>query len=86
VLALEWDRMIAGHPYVGRPGTKQDVQNLLTFMEELSAEVKKASDAGKCPDAAKAEVKMPKYATWLNYEAFLAGNIERYCTFHTTGK
>jgi glyoxylase-like metal-dependent hydrolase (beta-lactamase superfamily II) len=86
VLALDWDRMIAGHPYVGRPGTKQDVQNLLTFMEDLSAEVKKASDAGKCPDAAKTEVKMPKYASWLNYEAFLAGNIERYCTFHTTGK
>jgi glyoxylase-like metal-dependent hydrolase (beta-lactamase superfamily II) len=86
VLALEWDRMLPGHPYVGRLGTKQDVQNLLTFMEELSAEVKKASDAGKCPDAAKTEVKMPKYATWQNYEAFLAGNIERYCTYHTTGK
>jgi glyoxylase-like metal-dependent hydrolase (beta-lactamase superfamily II) len=86
VLALDWDRMLPGHPYVGRLGTKQDVQNLLTFMEELSAEVKKASDAGKCPDAAKTEVKMPKYATWLNYEAFLAGNIERYCTYHTTGK
>ena len=86
VIALDWDRMIPGHPYVGRLGTKQDVQNLLTFMEELSAEVKKAADVSKCPDAAKAEVKMPKYATWLNYETFLAGNIERYCTFHTTGK
>jgi hypothetical protein len=37
-------------------------------------------------EAAKTEVMMPKYTTWLNYEAFLAGNIERYCTYHTTGK
>jgi glyoxylase-like metal-dependent hydrolase (beta-lactamase superfamily II) len=83
VLALEWDRMIPGH---GRIGTKQDVQNLIAYMQELSAEVKKAADAGKCPDAAKAEVKLPKYAAWTNYERYLPGNIERYCTFHTKGQ
>src|ERR1700704_3427219 len=83
VLALEWDRMIPGH---GRIGTKQDVQNLITYMQELSAEVKKAADAGKCPDAAKNEVKLPKYASWANYDRYLPGNIERYCTFHTKGQ
>jgi glyoxylase-like metal-dependent hydrolase (beta-lactamase superfamily II) len=83
VLALEWDRMIPGH---GRIGTKQDVQNLITYMQELSAEVKKAADAGKCPDAAKAEVKLPKYASWANYERYLPGNIERYCTYWTKGQ
>jgi glyoxylase-like metal-dependent hydrolase (beta-lactamase superfamily II) len=87
VLALDWDRMIPGHPYAGgRLGTKQDVQNLIGYMQDLSAEVKKAADAGKCPDAAKAEVKLAKYATWGDYERFLSGNVERYCTFHTTGK
>ena len=83
VLALEWDRMIPGH---GRIGTKQDVQNLITYMQELSAEVKKAADAGKCPDAAKNEIKLPKYASWTNYDRYLPGNIERYCTYWTTGK
>jgi hypothetical protein len=34
-------------------------------------------------EAAKTEVMMSKYTAWLNYEAFLAGNIERYCTYHT---
>jgi hypothetical protein len=62
------------------------VQNLITYMQELSAEVKKAADAGKCPDAAKAEIKLPKYASWANYERYLPGNIERYCTFWTKGQ
>jgi hypothetical protein len=48
--------------------------------------VKKAADAGKCPDAAKNEIKLPKYASWTNYDRYLPGNIERYCTYWTTGK
>ena len=83
VLALEWDRMIPGH---GRIGAKQDVQNLIGYMQDLSAEVKKAADAGKCPDAAKAEIKLPKYASWTNYERYLPGNIERYCAYWTKGQ
>lgn len=83
VLALDWDRLIPGHPYDGRLGTKQDVQNLLAYMDDLSAEVKAAADADKCPDAAKAEVALPKYASWVDYERYLAGNIERYCTYWT---
>ena len=83
VLAMEWDRMVPGH---GPIGTKQDVQNVLTYLQELSAEVKKAADAGKCPDAAKNEIKLPKYASWTNYERYLPGNIERYCTFWTKGQ
>jgi glyoxylase-like metal-dependent hydrolase (beta-lactamase superfamily II) len=79
-------RMGPHDPRPRRIGTKQDVQNLIAYMQELSAEVKKAADAGKCPDAAKAEVKLPKYAAWTNYERYLPGNIERYCTFHTKGQ
>jgi hypothetical protein len=45
-----------------------------------------AADAGKCPDAAKKEIKLPKYASWTNYDSYLPGNIERYCTYSTTGK
>ena len=83
VLALDWDRHIPGH---GRLGTKADLQNIINYVSDLSAEVKKAADAGKCPDAAKSEIKLPKYASWGNYDRYLAGNIERYCTYWTTGK
>jgi glyoxylase-like metal-dependent hydrolase (beta-lactamase superfamily II) len=81
VLAMEWDRMIPGHPGQGGRllGTKDDARALLTYMQELSAEVKKAVAENKCYETAMREVKMPKYATWANYEQWLSGNIERYC-------
>jgi glyoxylase-like metal-dependent hydrolase (beta-lactamase superfamily II) len=80
VLALDWDRMIPGHPGPGdRLGTKDDARAVLTYMQELSAEVKKAVAENKCYEPAMKEIKMPKYATWTNYEQWLAGNIERYC-------
>jgi glyoxylase-like metal-dependent hydrolase (beta-lactamase superfamily II) len=80
VLALDWERMIPGHPYAGgRLGTKKDVEDHLAYLQDLSAEVKKAADAGKCFDTAMREIKLPKYEGWANYNQFLPGNIERYC-------
>lgn len=84
--ALDWDRMIPGHPYAGgRFGTKKDVQDDIAYLEELSAEVKKAADAGKCFDAAAKEVKLPKYEKWANYETGLAANVERFCYWWARG-
>jgi hypothetical protein len=81
-LALDWERLFPGHPGPGgRLGTKADVQNHLSYMDELSAEVKKAADSGQCTESGIREVKMPKYVTWNNYEQWLAGNVERYCVF-----
>ena len=85
VLAMDWERLIPGHPYKGRLGTKDDVRNLLGFMQELSAEVKQAADQGKCTDPAMKEVKLDKYQTWLNYGQYLAGNVERYCFWWSRG-
>ena len=80
VLAMDWDRMIPGHPGGGRQiGTKKDAEEHLAYLRELSAEVKTAADANKCFDPAMKEIKLPKYATFANYEQWLAGNIERYC-------
>jgi glyoxylase-like metal-dependent hydrolase (beta-lactamase superfamily II) len=78
--ALDWDRLIPGHPYAGgRLGTKKDVEDDIAYMEDLSSEVKKAADAGKCFDTAMKEVKLPKYEKWANYEASLPANVERFC-------
>jgi hypothetical protein len=86
VLAMDWDRLIPGHPGPGgRLGTKEDVRNLLQYMSELSAEVKKAADAGKCYDAAMKEVTLPKYESWSNYANWLPGNVERYCLLYRSG-
>ena len=86
VLAMDWERMIPGHPGPGgRLGNKQDVRNLLQYMADLGAEVKKAADAGKCYDTAMKEVKLPKYESWGNYAAWLPGNVERYCLLYSSG-
>jgi glyoxylase-like metal-dependent hydrolase (beta-lactamase superfamily II) len=83
---LDWDRMIAGHPYAGgRYGTKKDVEDDVAYMEDLSAEVKKAADAGKCFDTAMKEVKLPKYEKWANYESSLPANVERFCYWWSRG-
>ncbi len=86
VLAMDWDRLIPGHPGpCGRLGTKEDVRNLLQYMTDLSAEVKKAADAGKCYDTAMKEVKLPKYELWSNYANWFPGNVERYCLLYRSG-
>ena len=78
--ALDWDRLIPGHPNAGgRLGTKKDVEDDVAYMEDLSAEVKKAADTGKCFDTAMKEVKLPKYEKWANYDTSLPGNVERFC-------
>jgi glyoxylase-like metal-dependent hydrolase (beta-lactamase superfamily II) len=85
-LALKWERMIPGHPGPGgRLGTRADMEQQLAFMTELSAEVKKASDAGKCFSPADTEVKLPNHATLLNYEQNLAWNVHRWCGYWGRG-
>jgi glyoxylase-like metal-dependent hydrolase (beta-lactamase superfamily II) len=85
-LALNWDRMIPGHPGPGgRLGTKKDMEEQLAFLTELSSEVKKASDAGKCFSPADAELKLPKFATLQGYEQNLAWNIHRWCGYWGRG-
>jgi glyoxylase-like metal-dependent hydrolase (beta-lactamase superfamily II) len=80
VLAMDWERMIPGHPGPGgRLGTKEDVQNLLTLMQEASAEIKAAAREGKCWDTVEKEFKMPKYESWPGYANGLPFIARRYC-------
>jgi glyoxylase-like metal-dependent hydrolase (beta-lactamase superfamily II) len=80
VIAMDWDRLIPGHPGPGgRLGTKQDVQNLLTFLQDASAAVKAEAQAGKCWDGVEKGLKLPKYESWPGYEANLPFVLRRYC-------
>ena len=86
VMAMDWEHLIPGHPGPGgRLGTKQDVQDLIGYMDDLSAAVKVAAGEGKCWDTAMREIKLPKYEKWANYERFLPGNIERFCSYWSRG-
>ena len=85
-MALDWERQIPGHPGPGgRLGTKKDMEQQYAFMTELSAEVKKASDAGKCFDPATKEVRLPQYGTLTGYEANIEWNIHRWCGYWGRG-
>ena len=80
VLAMDWERLIPGHPGPGdRLGTKKDVQDQLEFLEYASETVKAAARDGKCWDAAEKEVKLPKYESWPGYQNNLPFVIRRYC-------
>ena len=54
-------------------------------LTDLSAEVKKASDAGKCFSPADTELKLPKYTTLLNYEQNLSWSVHRWCGYWGRG-
>ena len=81
VLAMDWDRMIPGHPGQpgGRLGTKDDVQQQLALLQEVSAAVKAEAQAGGCWDKVEKEMKFPKYEKWPGYEAGLPMVLRRYC-------
>jgi glyoxylase-like metal-dependent hydrolase (beta-lactamase superfamily II) len=81
VLAMDWDRLIPGHPGApgGKLGTKQDVQELLTFLQDASAAVKAEAQAGKCWDGVEKGLKLPKYESWAGYENDLPFVLRRYC-------
>jgi glyoxylase-like metal-dependent hydrolase (beta-lactamase superfamily II) len=87
VIAMDWDRLIAGHPGPGgrQIGTKDDARNQLAYLQDLSAAVKKAIGEGKSYADAEKEIKLPKYEKWGGYEAFLPMNIERYYDYINRG-
>jgi len=86
-LALGWERQIPGHPGPGgrQIGTRKDMEEQLAFMTELSGEVKKASDAGKCFEPATKEVRVPKYATLQGYEQNIEWAVHRWCGYWGRG-
>jgi glyoxylase-like metal-dependent hydrolase (beta-lactamase superfamily II) len=87
VIAMDWERLIPGHPGPdGRQiGTKDDARLALSYLQDLSAAVKQAANEGRCLADAMQNIKLPKYAKLLNYEAYLPLNIERYCDFYSLG-
>jgi glyoxylase-like metal-dependent hydrolase (beta-lactamase superfamily II) len=87
VIAMDWERLIPGHPGPGgkQTGTKEDARNDLAYLQDLSAEVKKAVDGGKNYADAQKDIKLEKYQSWNGYGPFLPMNIERYYDFWNRG-
>jgi glyoxylase-like metal-dependent hydrolase (beta-lactamase superfamily II) len=87
VIAMDWDRLIPGHPGPGgkQVGTKEDATNQLNYLQDLSAAVKAAVAEGKNYADAQKDIKLPKYEGWGGYGPFLPMNIERYFDYWNRG-
>ena len=81
VMEMEWSILIPGHPGApgGRLGTKDDVQAMLTLLQDASAAVKAEAQNGGCWDRVEKELKLPKYENMPGYEAGLPMVLRRYC-------
>jgi glyoxylase-like metal-dependent hydrolase (beta-lactamase superfamily II) len=80
VLAMDWDRLIPGHPGPGdRLGTKKDVEDQLKLLQAASEEMKTLAQDGKCWDAAEKEFKLAGYENWPGYANNLQFIARRYC-------
>ena len=80
VLALDWERMIPGHPGPGdRLGTKKDAEDQLAILQAASAEMKKLAQDGKCWDTAEKEFRLAGYESWPGYANGLPFIARRYC-------
>ncbi|HWA36982.1 MAG TPA: MBL fold metallo-hydrolase [Burkholderiales bacterium] len=87
ILAMDWDRMIPGHP--GQPGdrlgTKKDVEDQIALQQHASDVVKEQARAGKCWNPAEQEVQFDKYKDLPGYANGRAYVVRRYCGFWGRG-
>lgn len=85
VLAMDWDRMITGHPGPGgRLGTRTDVSNLAAYFDDLHTETKALAAADKCtPDGFQTATLGSKHP-WATQPA-MAATQARYCLYWTQG-
>jgi glyoxylase-like metal-dependent hydrolase (beta-lactamase superfamily II) len=86
VLAMDWQRLIPGHPDSGgRLGTREDVQALLGLLQDASAQVKADARAGKCWQPEEKEFTLAKYADWPDYDFGRPYVARRYCALWGRG-
>ena len=81
ILAMDWDRMIPGHPGVpgDRLGTKKDVEEQIALQEYASQLVREQARAGRCWFPAENELQLEKYKDMPNYAIGRAYVVCRYC-------
>ena len=86
-LAMDWDRLVPGHPGPGgRLGTKDDIRLLRDYMTDVSNAARTLAAERKClDDDAMRAVRLPKYEGWGGYAMFLPGNVQRFCEYWGRG-
>jgi hypothetical protein len=73
VAALDFDILAGGH---GALFAKDDVTATRIYFEDLTAAVAAGMAQGKSMQELMAELELPQYRDWANYERLRANNIE----------
>lgn len=81
ILAMDWDRMIPGHPGLpgDRLGTKKDVEDQIALQEHASQLVREQARAGRCWQPAENELQLDRYRDMPNYANGRPYVVRRYC-------
>ena len=72
LLELDFETVVFGH---GPPGDRASVQRQIRYYDDLRAAVSQAVNDGLTEDQAAEQVKLPEYASWGQYDAWLPLNV-----------
>jgi glyoxylase-like metal-dependent hydrolase (beta-lactamase superfamily II) len=83
VLELDFKTIVFGH---GPPGDRASVQRQVAYYDDLRAAVAEAVAAGWSEDRAVAEIRLPQYADWDQYDAWFPMNVRAVYRWWTAGE
>lgn len=72
LLDLDFEVIVFGH---GLAGDRAAIHRQIAYYDDLRAAVRRAVEAGWSEDRAAAEVRLPKYGNWLQYDAWFPMNV-----------
>ena len=72
LLDLDFEVMVFGH---GPAGDRDTIHRQIRYYDALRAEVRRAVEAGWSEDRAAAEVRLPEYGDWGQYDAWFPLNV-----------
>jgi glyoxylase-like metal-dependent hydrolase (beta-lactamase superfamily II) len=72
LLNIPFTRVVFGH---GVDGDRASIQRQLAYYDDLRASVRQAVAQGLAEDQAAAQVRLPTYASWGQYEAWFPMNV-----------
>ena len=85
LLDLDFERFVFGH---GPAGDRASIHRQIRYYDDLRIGVRRAVEAGWSEDRAAAEVRLPEYAGWGQYDAWFPMNVRgvyRWMTGEMTG-
>ena len=72
LLDLDFEVIVFGH---GPAGDRDTIHRQIRYYDDLRAEVRRAVEAGWSEERAAAEVRLPEYGDWGQYEAWFPLNV-----------